>query len=372
MATQLQSAAFAQKFQAFYGARPRLFAAPGRVNLIGDHTDHAGGLVMPGAIDRALLVAAAPNGLNTLRLRSLQQETVVEAALPALSPRGDWSDYVCGVAAVLMRRGVAVPGVDLLIDSDVPPGAGVSSSAALEAGAALAFLAMADVSLAPMAIAQACQEAENSFVGMPCGLMDQFASVFGQRDRLLLFDCTSLAYQALPFPTELRLLLIESGVTHTHVDSGYAQRRREADAAVARLRGEAVDSAIPDAVIDKRLAHITGENDRVRTMGALLEGKADGPAIGALVNASHASLRDLFESSHPHVDALQAIAAATPGVYGARIMGGGFGGSVIAVVGQAHASDAASAIEAAYRDSHGVSAGMHIVSLSDGAREIAS
>ncbi len=370
MAINLQSAALAAQFQAFYGAKPRVFEAPGRVNLIGDHTDHAGGLVMPGAIDRVLRVAAAPNGLNSLRLRSLQQDTIVEAPLEALSRRGDWSDYVCGVAAALMRRGLPVAGADFLIDSDVPPGAGVSSSAALEAGAALALMRLSDTSLAPMAIAQLCQEAENQFVGMPCGLMDQFASVFGQKDRLLLFDCTSLQYEALPFPSGLRLLLIESGVTHTHVDSGYAQRRREADAAVSRMKGSGAPTDIPDAVIEKRMAHITGENARVRAMAERLAQGSEATAIGALVNESHASLRDLFESSHPQVDALQEIAAATPGVYGARIMGGGFGGSVIAVIDAEAADAAARAIEHAYRQACGVSVAMHIVALSDGAREL--
>jgi galactokinase len=341
----------AQRFRERFGQSPRLFRAPGRINVIGEHTDYTGGLVMPAAIDRWCTVAAAANGTRALNVVAASLGKEAHADLEALTPDGSWMDYVAGVASVLREAGVAVPDADLMIESDVPIGAGVSSSAAIEVSVARALLALASVEADGAQVAQWAQAAENRFVGMPCGIMDQFASANGRAGHAMLLDCRSLSVQYVPLPEDVRFLIVNSMVKHTLVDGEYKKRRADCEAA-ARVLGvtslrDVEEADLPRVLpkLDdgpaKRTRHVVTENARVRRAAEAMTA-GDLPALGALLNQSHASLRDDMEVSVPEVDRLAAIAQTTPGVFGARMMGGGFGGCIIAAV-RADKSDAARA-----------------------------
>jgi galactokinase len=356
------AARFAARFGAGQGdGRARLFRAPGRINLIGEHTDYCGGLVMPAAIDRATVVAARANGTRRLAVGA---GGFGEAAadLDALAPAGGWIDYVAGVAWALRQAGVEVPGADLWIESDVPVGAGVSSSAALEVAAAHALLALAGRAAEGPQIARWAQAAENDFVGMRCGIMDQYASACGVDGSALLLNCNTMDVVPVPAPDDACFLLVDSGVRHSHAGGEYGQRRAECEAAarllgveklgVLRDAGLAVAEAQLTGVLARRARHVIGESVRVlRAAQALDAGDLD--AVGELMDASHASLRDDMEVSVPAVDRLAAIAQETPGVYGARMMGGGFGGCVLALVAADEAWAARATIQARYAEALG-------------------
>lgn len=317
----------------------RIVRAPGRVNLIGEHTDYNLGLVCPIAIERDTHVAAAPNGDQMLRLWSENErerwewpvEQVVDAA-----PADDWTDYVVGVAQQLHRLGVPLRAMDLVIDSTVPTGSGLSSSAALEVSSALA-LAGEQVP-DRLALVQLCQRAEREFVGVPVGIMDQYVSVFGEENAAIMLDCRTLRHEAVELPAGAALVVVNSMVKHALGSSAYAQRVAEC-AEAARILGvtdlSATDSAgvsaaadrLPD-VIARRARHVTTENERVRTFAASSR-HGDLEAMGRLFSASHASLRDDYEVSCEELDFLADTALQLPGVYGARMTGGGFGGCTI-------------------------------------------
>jgi galactokinase len=334
-------------FAARFKKQPRLFQAPGRINIIGEHVDYSGGLVMPAAIDRRCIVALAPNGTNTLRVSSANLDAETELDLAALLPRRDWTDYIAGVAAVLQRAGVPVSGHDIWIDSAVPIGAGVSSSAALEVALARAFTATAAHTAGGVEIARWAQAAENDFVGMPCGIMDQFASANGVSGSALLLDCRSLEAQPLPLPRDHSFLLINSMVRHTHTTGEYRRRREDCEFAARALGVKDLrdidENDFPQALRKlpegpaRRCRHVVTEIARVRAAADDLR-HADVKALGQAINASHASLRDDMQVSVPEVDKLVDIAQSAPGVAGARMMGGGFGGCVIALV-ETHNAD---------------------------------
>lgn len=351
----------AQRFRARFGREPRCFQAPGRINIIGEHTDYSGGLVMPAAIDRRCVVAAATNGTRALRVAS-RGFADADVDLDSLARTGSWVDYVAGVASILAREGIPVAGADLLIESDVPVGAGVSSSAALEVAVAHALLALAGRSADGLQIARWTQAAENQFVGMPCGIMDQFASANGVKESALRLDCSTLVSEAVPLPSGASFVLIDSMVRHSHVDGEYRSRREDCETAT-RMLGlsqlaelgernlEAALTRLPERMA-RRARHVVTEN--VRVQGAAEAMKAgDLVALGGLMNRSHASLRLDMEVSVAEVDTLAAIAQQADGVFGARMMGGGFGGSVIALVAAANAESALRAIRTAYEKAGG-------------------
>jgi len=346
-----------RRFRARFGSAPRLFQAPGRINIIGEHTDYSGGLVMPAAIDRRCLIAAAPNGSRRLNVVAGVFSDEAGADLDALAPVHGWMDYVAGVASVLIKAGVAVPGADLWIEGDVPIGAGVSSSAAIEVAVAHALLALAGHAADGVQIARWAQAAENDFVGMPCGIMDQFASANGVDGGAMLLDCATLQAEPVRLPGEASFLLVDSMVRHAHVEGEYSARREDCETA-ARILGVARLGLVKQADLAgalrrlppgpaKRCRHVVSENGRVRRAAAAMA-RDDLAALGALMNQSHASLRDDMQVSTPEVDRLATIAQQTPGVFGARMMGGGFGGCVIALVEASGAGAASEAIQAAY------------------------
>ncbi len=354
--------ALSEAFQQLYRATPMLFRAPGRVNLIGEHTDYNDGFVMPAAIDFSTWVAASPRTGNTLHVRSKQYDEECALSLENLegAPRGHWSDYVRGIAAVLQSAGLKLRGANLLIDSEVPLGAGLSSSAALELSTALALLGIAALQLPRLELVKLAQKAENQYTGAMCGIMDQFIAGFGHAGNALLLDCRSLDYSLLPIPEQVRLVICNSMVKHDLAAGEYNVRRAECAEAVKIIRQqysavhalrdvtpemlEASKKSLPE-IIYRRAKHVVTENQRVLAAAeALREHRL--PAFGELMYASHESLRDDYEVSCRELDSLVSIAAEADGVIGARMTGGGFGGCTVNLVEaeavdhfQAHVAD---------------------------------
>ena len=342
----------------------RVVRAPGRVNLIGEHTDYNGGFVLPAAIDLGIAIAYIPTDDRRVELTLVATGERATFDLDAIGERtGTWVDYVAGTAWALTGAGVPLTGFRGALASDLPTGAGLSSSAALELVTAWALAGAAPPSLEPLELACICQIAENKYVGVQSGLMDQFASACGEAGSALFLDCRTLDHRTVPIPDGLRLVVIHSGVTHQHGGGEYNTRREECEravAALARLSGRPlaqlrdVDAAMLrrygsqlDPVEHRRAEHIVGENARVlETEVALRAG--DRPAIGRLFAESHASMRDLFEITTPEMDTLVEIAAATPGVVAARMTGGGFGGCTINLVEPDGADALRAAVERDY------------------------
>jgi galactokinase len=373
--------AITKRFRQRYGGAPRIFQAPGRINIIGEHTDYCGGLVMPAAIEQRCFVAVAANGTRRLRVTAAAFSDEASGNLDALRPVGGWFDYVAGVAHSLMAAGIAVLGADLWIESLVPIGSGVSSSAALEVSVAHALLSVAGQSSNGVQIAKWAQAAENGFVGMPCGIMDQYASANGVAGAALMLDCDTLACTPISLPDGVDFLLIDSTVRHAHVEGAYRSRREDCEAAarildiplLAHLAPDGLETALARLSGNpaKRCRHVVSECGRVRAAAAAL-GRNDVATLGRLINASHASLRDDMEVSVPEVDRLAAIAQQTPGVLGARMMGGGFGGNVIALVRREAASDAEAAIVARFGAWIGVRPTSILCRAAAGAGEVGS
>jgi galactokinase len=317
--------------------------APGRVNLIGEHTDYNDGFVLPFALAQGVSVAAAGRDDGVLELRSLQ--AAGEAAtvrLDALAPgRGaGWSAYAAGVAWALLAAGHPVRGASLLIDSDLPRGAGLSSSAALECAVALALCDLSGLEISRPELARLAQRAENDFVGMPCGIMDQSASLLCTAGHALLLDCRSGLSAQVPLSLdELTVLVVDTRAAHELVDGEYASRRSECERAAEALGVPALRdvrdlsaalAALDDPVLRRRTRHIVTENHRVEaTVGLLRAGAV--AEVGAMLTASHLSLRDQFEISWPEAD-VAVETAVRAGARGGRMVGGGFGGSIIALV----------------------------------------
>ena len=311
--------------------------APGRVNLIGEHTDYNGGLALPFAIDLGVTVEAEPltDGWIHVEARDIGETDAFPAAAPE---RADgWRAFVRGTVAELRASGVAVPGARLAFSGDVPLGSGLSSSAALEAALCLALLAVAGADEPDRTeLAKLCSRVENDWVGAETGLLDQLASLRSRDGEAIRIDFATLAIDPVPLPLgEWRLVTLESGAEHSHADGGYNERRAECRAACAALGVEHLSAADPDAAaelpapLDRRARHVLTENARVDAMVAALTA-ADLPAAGALLDASHASLRDDYEASVPAVEDAVAELKRT-GAAGARMVGGGFGGSVLAL-----------------------------------------
>lgn len=355
------AAVFARRF----AARPRFASvAPGRVNLIGEHVDYCGGFVLPMAIERFTTIAAAPRsdaGPAVARFHSLVKDETVEIPLSAgpILPLPGWAAYVTGVLAGFQARGLVPPPFDAVIDSTVPLGGGLSSSASLEVAVALLVARMTGATVAPLDLALLCQKAEHEHAGVPCGVMDQCAAALAREGHLLLLDCRSLAAEHVPFDRDDVLVLVaDTNVRHALTDGGYARRRADCEAAAAALGLPLLRDATPESVdriraavgdvVHRRARHVVGEIARTRAAAAALAA-GRWAEVGALMAASHASLRDDFEVSCPELDALVELAVAQPGVIGSRMTGGGFGGCTVTLVEEPHAAAAAAAIAAGYK-----------------------
>jgi len=325
-----------------------IVAAPGRVNVIGEHTHYNDGFVLPMAIDRYTLIAAAPNGTTQITLRSSagQGQARVDLTSP-LQPgtKGDWANYPLGVIAGFLARGLRPPGFDALIHSTVPLGGGLSSSAALEVATATLLEVITGQKLDPVEKALLCQKAEHDYAGVPCGIMDQFISVMGKENHLLLLDCRSRRPELVPMSdSSVALLIVNTNVKHELTGGGYAQRRAQCEQAAQILGVPSLRDATEDLlqaarsrmddVVFRRARHVIGEIQR--TVQAAAEVRASNwPVVGQLMYASHASLRDDYEVSCAELDVVVDIGRAigpAGGVMGCRMTGGGFGGCAVALV----------------------------------------
>ena len=350
-----------EAFERVYGPAPdlRVFRGPGRVNLIGEHTDYNLGFVLPMALDMACCMAAAPGSDGLLRVRSedLDQSREWDVAdLAALQPAHDWGDYVAGVAQQLVRAGFAVAPTNLLIHSTVPVGSGLSSSAALETSTALALLAGRP--LEKLELVKLCRRAENEFVGMPCGIMDQYISVFGRERAAVKIDCRSLEHEIVHLPEGVEILAVNTMVKHELGQSAYRNRVRECAEAVAAIGSveslRDVDVAMFEAAAGRiqpparqRARHVVTEDARVEAFMAA-SNAGDLKTMGQLFVASHRSLQHDYEVSCEELDFLVDTALGVPGVFGARMTGGGFGGCTVNLV----APEAVAAFEAGVREAY--------------------
>ncbi|WP_051807009.1 galactokinase [Streptomyces sp. NRRL F-2664] len=361
--TAPEASAVGRAFAAVHGRAPDgVWAAPGRVNLIGEHTDYNDGFALPMALPQATVLAARRRDDGLLRLHSAQAGGgIAEVAVAALAPGAvsGWARYPAGVVWALRERGLPVGGADVHLDSSVPTGAGLSSSAALECAVAVAYEELYALGLARPELARVAQYAENAFAGVPCGVMDQMASVCCTEGSALHLDSRSLDVRQVPFDLTghgLRLLVLDTGVAHDLADGAYAARRAGCERAagllgVAALRDlseaelPAALAALPDGLAPL-VRHVVTENARVgRTVDRLTAGEPE--ALGPLLTAGHASLRDDYRVSCAETD-LAVEASVAAGALGARMTGGGFGGSVIALVPAARAGAVAGAVAAAF------------------------
>jgi galactokinase len=359
----------------------RAYRAPGRVNLIGEHTDYNDGFVMPVAIDRHTRVSVEPRSDRRLVVRSsaFDEQVVLDLDAARGGPTGHWSDYVRGVAAVLEDAGHRLGGATLEISSDVPIGAGLSSSAALEVATALALLDTAGIDLDRTALALACQRAEHAYAGTRCGIMDQFAVCHARPGHALLLDTRTLEMEWLPLPERVAIVVCNTMTTHALAGSAYNERRADCEAGVRTIAARVpavralrdVTPAILDASRDilpervyRRCRHVVTENARVMAAAHALR-VGDLHIFGSFMDASHRSLRDDYDVSCPELDAMVECAAG-PGVFGARMTGGGFGGCTVNLVATVAVDDFRARIADTYRERTGTHPDVYVCSASSG------
>jgi galactokinase len=330
------------KFRERYGEPPVFVVrAPGRVNLIGEHTDYNDGFVLPMAIDRAMWIALRPRADQRVVLHSLDFPEAVDFSLAEISHRTGWEEYVRGMAWDLQEAGFRLKGWEGVLASDIPVGAGLSSSAALEMVTAMAFSVVGNWRFEPAIIAKIGQRTENEWVGANTGIMDQMISAAGQADHALLIDCRDLSTRQIPLPPGTLVVVMDTATRHSHTDSGYNERRQQCELAaqffgVSHLRDVALEtfnqrSADLDELPRKRARHVISENERVlQAVEAMQTG--DAVQMGQLMNASHVSMRDDFEITNAELNIMVRLAQGQPGCYGARMTGGGFGGCAVALL----------------------------------------
>jgi galactokinase len=376
----------AERFRATYGSSPRLFRAPGRVNVIGEHTDYNEGFVMPSAVGLYTFVAVASRGDRKLVIFSEQFQQPVTLELDRFRdplPK-HWSNYVWGIAAVLDQSGYPVPGANLVIDSRVPIGSGLSSSAALEVGTGLALTSMMGATVPLLDLAKMCQRAENEYTGARCGIMDQYVSCFGRKDHVLLLDCRSLAATHIPLPPTVRLVICNTMTKHDIAAGEYNKRRASCEASVEAIRKvnlsvHSLRDVTPedleqyrDLLSDtdfRRCRHVTKENVRVLETGEALR-HSDLVRAGELMYLSHESLDCDYEVSCAELNLMVDLARGFEGVYGARMTGGGFGGCTVNLVEAEAAPAFKNWIVSNYGDKTGLTPEVYICSAVDGAGAI--
>ena len=375
-----------QQFQQRFDDPCRVFRAPGRVNLIGEHTDYNDGFVMPAAIDFYAYVAAGARPDHKIRVHSVDFDETVDVELEslALGPTGHWSDYPRGVAALLFARGAITTGANLVLKGEVPIGAGLSSSAAIEVATAVSLLAFAGTDLGRREIASICQRAEHEFAGTKCGIMDQFISCFGEANHALFLDCRSLEFDTLPFPSGVRIVICNSMVKHELAGGEYNLRREDCEAGVQLLQHHLTDiralrdvtaaqlqrfsAEIPERIL-RRCRHVVSENARTLEAASALR-SGDLSRFGELMFASHDSLRDDYEVSCPELDLLVELARKCDGVFGARMTGGGFGGCTVNLVKAEAVGQFQTRLCHQYQTETGIQPAIYVCVASDGAGEV--
>lgn len=367
-----------QAFAAQFGSQPGIVVrAPGRVNLIGEHTDYNDGFVLPMAIDRAVWIALQPRSDRLVRVRSLDFDQTVEFSLDDFKHGNEgWAEYIKGVAWALQQAGHTLSGWEGATAGDVPIGSGLSSSAALELAAARAFAAISDVPWNPVDMALLSQKAENHWVGVNCGIMDQMISAAGQAGRALLIDCRSLDMQPAPLPPETVVVVLDTGTRRGLVDSAYNERRTQCEAAahffgVPALRDVSIERFAAEAgglddVTRRRARHIVTENARTLAAAESMN-RGDAVDLGRLMAASHDSLRDDFEVSCRELDIMARLAQSGPGCFGARMTGAGFGGCAVAVVQAGLVASFADTVAGRYESETGLVPLVYITAATEGA-----
>ena len=373
----------ARQFAGLFGVCPTIFSAPGRVNLIGEHTDYNEGFVMPSAIGLCTRVAMSPRKDRRLFVQSEQFPGHFTFDLDNL-PKGStgaWCDYVLGVAVVLREAGHSLNGANLFVHGEIPIGAGLSSSAAIEVASALALISLNGAALPIVEVAKLCQRSENTFIGARVGIMDQFVSCLGKAGHALLLDCRTLEFEFVPIPDSVRMVICNTMVKHEHASGEYNRRREECEEGVRilakwyphirALRDLSADQLaqrrkdLPESIF-KRCRHVVEENDRVREGARCLQG-GDLTGFGELMRESHRSLRDLYEVSCRELDIMVELAEGLPGYYGGRMTGGGFGGCTLNLVEATDAQVFADQISGRYQRAVGVEPTVYICSAADGA-----
>ncbi|WP_026370860.1 galactokinase [Kallotenue papyrolyticum] len=375
--------AMIRQFCARFDAPPtHLSRAPGRVNLIGEHTDYNDGFVLPAAIDRAAYVLARARPDRRLRLYAVQYAAEATLDLDRLRPDvvQGWAAYVAGMADELSRADFAIGGADLLIDGDVPQGAGLSSSAALEVAVGAALLALSGHPPDPVALARAGQQTEHRYIHVRSGIMDQLIAALGRRHHALLIDCRDYRSEPIPLRPDVAIVVCNSKVRRELAHSGYNTRRAECDEAVRLLRErlphiralrdvdmahlEANAERLPPPIL-KRARHVVSENERVLQSAEALK-RGDIQRFGALMNEAHRSYRDDFEASTPEIEVLVSTAQGLPGVYGSRLTGGGWGGCTVSLVATDQVEQVCSRIAATYEREVGYAPEIYVCAASDG------
>jgi galactokinase len=376
-----------QQFHRIFESKPVLrVVAPGRVNLIGEHTDYNDGFVMPIAIQYAVTILAAPRDDGRIHLYSadFQQGTEFAAAGPVeRDPRFPWSNYEKGVVSEYLKRGSVPRGADLLIHGNVPMASGLSSSAAVEVAMAVALRVMNGFAVNDVDLVRLCQKAENDFVGMKCGIMDQFISCLGRAGHAMFLDCRSLSYRLIPFPSDrYSVVILNTRKKRELTGSEYNERRSQCEEGVRLLRAalpgiRALRDVSPEAfekhaallpdLVARRCRHVVSENQRVLDFVQALA-RPDEAEIGRLLLDSHASLRDLYEVSCPELDLMVELSMSVPGVVGARMTGAGFGGCAVAVVEKGREEALRSRVMDGYPGKTGIEPEVYVSSPSDGAK----
>ncbi len=335
--------------------------APGRVELLGNHTDYNEGVMLGAAIDRRVTVTGSETTDGQIEVNSPLTGTIKipVAALRPQTGNDRWANYVLGVASEFIAGGVSLSGFTMSITSDLPPGNGLSSSAALEVATALFLSKVTEWKLSPLELAKLCQRAEHRFTGVRSGLLDQVTSVFGRADHVVFFDARTEEVRTIPFPKNLSLIIAQTGMPRELAAGKYNERRQETTAAAAAGKVSALRDLSPAAleqadmapVLRRRARHVVTENERVwRAVKLLADG--DGPGFGRLMNESHESSRQNFENSTPELDLLVNLARQLPGVLGARLTGAGFGGATVTLVKRERADEVAHALGDAYAAAH--------------------
>lgn len=369
-----------------FQAEPALFAAPGRVNIIGEHTDYAEGFVMPAAIDFTTVAAISPRTDGRIVFYSMNFEEEVAydlAALPA-GPSHHWSDYPLGVVTVLKKTGSQLRAFSMTFAGDVPIASGLSSSASVEVATFLAVQSISDQQFAPPDVARLCQRAENEFVGTKSGIMDQFIACCGAENHALLLDCRDLSFRLAPIPPDVSIVISNTMIKHFNSSGEYNTRRAEVEEGVEVLRKHRPEiRVLRDATTDdlakwgsemrpdvlKRCRHVVTENARTVAAADALE-RNDLRELGRLMAEAHASYRDDFEGSCKEADLLVELAHKFPGLIGARLTGGGFGGCTVNLVETTHAATFATSIKKAYKVETGIDADVYLCHAAAAARAL--
>jgi len=372
-----------EKFKSLFQGEPLVILSPGRVNLIGEHTDYNDGFVLPAAIDKQVVLALGANGTTECRIHAAAFDQTESFELENAHRREGWINYVMGVVYYLRQQGFPLGGFDAVLDSDLPVGAGLSSSAAIEGAVGFGLSRLFSVEVSRSDLARIGQQAEHNFAGVKCGIMDQFANLHGKKDQLIRLDCRDLSYAYVPFAfPDYQIVLCNSMVHHSLASSEYNVRRQQCEEGVEILKrrypeisnlrdvtGEMLDAAKEDLseVVYRRCSYVTGENERLLRACELLE-ERDLEGFGKMMYRTHQGLSEAYEVSCPELDFLVALSKERPEVMGSRMMGGGFGGCTINIVAGDKVSDFSRFVKARYQEHYDKTPEIYVTRIEDGTR----